>query len=55
VLSLLDATAAGDADTPAGDAVAAEELPLPYSRNATTAAVTEDTQGRALHDPEGHL
>ena len=41
VLSLPGATAAGDADTPAGEAVAAEELPLPYSRNATTPAVTE--------------
>jgi tRNA-modifying protein YgfZ len=41
VLSLLDATAAGDADTAAGEAVAAEELPLPYRRNAATPAVTE--------------
>ena len=36
VLSLLDATAAGDSDTAAGEAVAAEELPLPYRRNAAT-------------------
>jgi folate-binding protein YgfZ len=41
VLSLLDATAAGDADTAAGEAVAAEELPLPYRRDAAAAAVTE--------------
>ena len=34
VLSLLDATAAGDADTAAGEAVAAQELPLPYRRHA---------------------
>ena len=36
VLSLLDATAAGDADTAAGEAVAAQELPLPYRRHAAT-------------------
>jgi tRNA-modifying protein YgfZ len=41
VLSLLDATAAGDADSAAGEAVAAEELPLPYHRNAAPPAVTE--------------
>jgi tRNA-modifying protein YgfZ len=41
VLSLLDATLAGDADTAAGEAVAAQELPLPYRRNAAAPAVTE--------------
>ena len=39
VLSLLDATAAGDAA--ACEAVAAQELPLPYRRHAATPAVTE--------------
>jgi folate-binding protein YgfZ len=41
VLSLRDATAAGDIDSAAGEAVAAEELPLPYHRNAAAPAVTE--------------
>jgi tRNA-modifying protein YgfZ len=40
VLSL-DPTAAGDADTGAGETISVEELPLPYRPNDTTPAVTE--------------
>jgi folate-binding protein YgfZ len=41
VLSLLNATASSDTDTAEGVAVSAEELPLPYRRNAAPPAVTE--------------